>query len=438
MEVSHERRREIIAALRRGTVPQRGLDFLAVGLNSFEPAIASELNDVAQGAAKFKAVRGDYGCGKTFFGRWVQEFAKKKGFATAEVQISETETPLHRLETVYRRAMEQLSTTDTFLGAFRSIVDGWFYGLEEDVLAEGTIDPSDENKLSKRADELLEQRLSEITRATPQFSAALRAYRLAQRENDHPTAEGLAGWLAGQPHVAATIKRPAGIKGDVDHFAALSFLRGLLLILKDSGYSGLVLVLDEIETLQRVRGDVREKGLNALRQLLDDIDSGRFPNLYLMITGTPAFFDGPQGIQRLEPLAQRLHVDFQTDARFDNPRAVQLRLSAFNHDRLVEVGLKVRDLFLVDCESPDRIRRLANNQYIETLARSVAGKLGGKVGIAPRLFLKKLVADVLDRIDLFAEFDPNQHYQLTIDKGELNPVEREAQATTVDDIELDP
>ena len=120
----------------------------------------------------------------------------------------------------------------------------------------------------------------------------------------------------------------AGIKGDVDHFAALSFLRGLLLILKDSGFSGLVLVLDEIETLQRVRGDVREKGLNALRQLIDDIDGGRFPNLYLLTTGTPAFFDGPQGVQRLEPLAQRLHVDFQTDARFDNPRAVQLRLPA--------------------------------------------------------------------------------------------------------------
>ena len=164
------------------------------------------------------------------------------------------------------------------------------------------------------------------------------AYRAAQRQNDHATAEGLAGWLAGQPHVAASIKRVAGIKGDVDHFAALSFLRGLLLILKDSGYSGLVLVLDEIETLQRVRGDVREKGLNALRQLIDDIDGGRFPNLYLLITGTPAFFDGPQGVQRLEPLAQRLHVDFQTDARFDNPRAVQLRLASFDHDRLVEVG----------------------------------------------------------------------------------------------------
>jgi len=233
------------------------------------------------------------------------------------------------------------------------------------------------------------------------------------------------------------VKREAGVKGDVDHFAALSFLRGLLLILKDSGYSGLVLVLDEIETIQRVRSDVREKGLNALRQLIDDIDSGRFPGLYLVITGTPAFYDGPQGIKRLEPLAQRLHVDFQTDARFDNPRAVQLRLTTFDHERLVEVGTKVRDLFAANCESPDRVRRLANAEYIDTLARSMTGKLGGKVGITPRLFLKKLVADVLDRIDQFDDFNPREHYELTVTSSEMTSVEREAQAQNVDDIELD-
>jgi hypothetical protein len=437
MDISRERRREIIAALRKGTVPQRGLDFLAVGLNRFESVIAGELGDVAQGSSAFKAVRGDYGCGKTFFGRWVQEYAKKKGFAAAEVQISETETPLHRLETVYRRAMEQLSTADCFLGAFRSVIDGWFYALEEDVLAEPGIDPSDADSLARHADALLEQRLVEVTRATPQFAAALRHYRAAQRGGDHAAAEGLAGWLAGQPHVGAAVKRAAGIKGDVDHFAALSFLRGLLLILKDSGYSGLVLVLDEIETLQRVRGDVREKGLNALRQLIDDIDGGRFPNLYLLVTGTPAFFDGPQGVRRLEPLAQRLHVDFQTDARFDNPRAVQLRLPAFDHPRLVEVGVKVRDLFVTDSSAPERVSRRADNGYIETLARAVAGKLGGKVGIAPRLFLKKLVSDVLDRVDQFPDFDPTQHYQLTVDVSEMNTVEREAQARSVDDIEMD-
>ena len=196
-------------------------------------------------------------------------------------------------------------------------------------------------------------------------------------------------------------------------------------------------MLDEIETIQRVRSDVREKGLNALRQLIDDIDGGRFPGLYLVITGTPAFYDGPQGIRRLEPLAQRLHVDFQTDARFDNPRAVQLRLTTFDHQRLVEVGTKVRELFAADCVAPNRVRTLADSEYIESLARALTGKLGGKIGIAPRLFLKKLVVGVLDCIDQYEDFDPRKDYQLTVTSSEMTDVEREAQAQNVNDIELD-
>ena len=130
----------------------------------------------------------------------------------------------------------------------------------------------------------------------------------------------------------------------MDHFAALGFLQGLLTLLRDSGLPGLLIILDEVETLQRVRGDVREKALNAIRQLIDEVDAGRFPGLYLVITGTPAFFDGPQGVQRLVPLAQRLHTDFSTEARFDNPRAVQIRLPGFDIDSLVSLGRRVRDL----------------------------------------------------------------------------------------------
>jgi hypothetical protein len=116
---------------------------------------------------------------------------------------------------------------------------------------------------------------------------------------------------------------------------------------------------------------------------------------------------------------------------------VQLRLSPFDHKRLLEVGLKVRDLFTADCSAPERVWQLASDEYINVLARSVAGKLGGKVGIAPRLFLKKLVSDVLDRIDQFDDFDPTKHYQLTINTSEMTAIERESQAQSVDDIELD-
>jgi hypothetical protein len=437
MSISPQRRHEIIDALRRGTVPSHSLDAFATGLERFEDTLDQDLQTVKAAGSVFKAVRGEYGCGKTFFARWLAERAKRIGFAVSEVQISESETPLHRLETVYRRLMERLATADTPQGALRNVLDGWFYTLEEDVLAEGTLDASDNQRLLARTNELLEQRLAVVTAKAPMFSAALRGYREAQTAGDSAVADGIAAWLAGQPNVAAAAKRTAGVKGDIDHFGALNFLQGLLTVLRDSGHAGLLIVLDEVETIQRVRGDVRDKSLNALRQLIDEIDAGRFPGLYLLITGTPAFFDGPQGVQRLEPLAQRLHVDFKTDARFDNPRAVQIRLPAFDLARLSMVGGKVRDIFCAHALSPDRIAKNADDTYIHDLAQAVAGKLGGKVGIAPRLFLKKLVADVLDRIDQFPDFNPREHYSLTISESELKPIERNAMgAKTVDEIEL--
>jgi hypothetical protein len=435
--ISSARREDIISALRRGTVPSSGLDALAVGIEAFAPILDDELAAVAAGRGGFKAVRGEYGTGKTFFGRWLQERARARGFAATEVQINETETPLHRLETVYRRLVEHLATADTASGAFRGVIDGWFYALEQDVLADGAVSPEDATELLARTDALMDARLAGISKTAPAFSAVLRTYRRALAAGDAMLADGLISWLSGQPNVAASIKREAGIKGGLDHFGASNFLVGLLTILRDSGYPGLVVVLDEVETLQRMRTDTREKGLNALRQWIDEIDAGRYPGLYLIITGTPAFFDGPQGVQRLAPLAQRLHVDFGTDRRFDNPRAVQIRLIPFDHVALLAVGRRVRDLYATGQANEQRLRRIVDDDYIETLARAVAGGLGGKVGVAPRLFLKKLVADILDRVDLYQDFDPRRHYTLTLAENEMSVVERAAvNASTVDDIEL--
>jgi hypothetical protein len=438
VEVSPVRRAEIIDALRRGTVPARGLDVMAVGLGRFADAVDGELDKVAAGGAVFKAVRGEWGSGKTFALRWIAERARGKGFATSELQISETETPLHHLQTVYRRVIERLSVGDGEVGALRSVVDGWFYVLEEDVLAGGSVDEHDTTALITATDHLMEQRLGDVVRTAPAFGAVLRAYRAATYVGDHATADGLLAWLGGQPNVAASVKRAAGVKGEIDHAGALSFLQGLLRILRDSGHAGLFLAIDEVETLQRVRSDARDKSLNALRQMLDEIDGGRFPGLYLLITGTPPFFDGPQGVQRLAPLAQRLATDFSTDACFDNPRAVQLRLTGFDHDGLVELGAKVRDLYAQDRPTTERIHDHVDDRYVATLATAVTGSLGGKVGVTPRVFLKKLVGDVLDRVDQFETFDPRVDYHLTVGIEELTDEERNARAgLTPDDIELD-
>jgi hypothetical protein len=452
--VSPRRRREVIDALRRGTVPAAGLDLLAVGLDRFAPAFDRELETVSGGGSVFKAVRGEYGAGKTFLTRWLAECALRRGFAAAEIQVSETETPLHRLERVYRRLTESLRTAAFPPSALQPVLDSWLYTLERDAV---DADPSlaaeqtttvatgqpDTRRLIAAVDVLLERRLAAVSIRTPMFAQGLRAYHAATNAGDSAAAAGLAAWLGGQPNVGAAVKRAAGIRGELDHFGAMGFLQGLLTVLRDSGHPGLLIILDEVETLQRVRSDIRDKALNALRQLIDEVDAGRFPGLYLIITGTPAFFDGPSGASRLPPLAGRLATDFTGEARFDNPRAVQIRLPGFDLASVVELGAKVRDLYAAGAADPDRLRAAVDDAYLLELAEALGGTFGGRVGIVPRILLKKLVGDILDRVDQFPDYDPRRHYQPTVQAAELSAVERNAarippaQAADANSVELD-
>lgn len=173
--VSNRRRREVIGALRRGTVPEVGLDLLAVGLERFSDALDAELDTVAQAGGVFKAVRGEYGSGKTFFTRHLAERALRRGFAAAEVQISEVQTPLHRLETVYRRITESMRLSSVPPSAFRSALDSWLFTIESDVLAaRPELELADATALDAAVGDLLEQRLAAVSTRTPLFAQALR------------------------------------------------------------------------------------------------------------------------------------------------------------------------------------------------------------------------------------------------------------------------
>jgi hypothetical protein len=81
---------------------------------------------------------------------------------------------------------------------------------------------------------------------------------------------------------------------------------------------------------------------------------------------------------------------------------------------------------------------VADNVLVERLAQRIGGALGDAVGIAPRLFLKKLVADVLDRIEMFPDFDPARDYKLTLRQDEMTEEEKaRLPAASADDIRLE-
>jgi hypothetical protein len=413
--------RDIVAALRAGAVPRAGLEHFATGLDRLMPVVEGELDEVAAGAGRGRSkwVRGEYGSGKTFATRLLCARARARRFATTEVQISINDTPLHHLETVYRRLMERLTTDAHGEGAWRSVVDAWLYEVGDEVARLKGVsedDPQFEELVLAR----LEEKLADLSTRNPAFAQVLRAYHRAQQAGEFAVAQGLLAWVAGQPHVDRSILSRAGVKGNVDGQAALTFLRGVLLLLRQSGYGGLVLVLDEVETVQRMPPPTREKSLNALRQLVDMLANDELPGLYLVVTGTPAFFDDYKGLKGLAPLHQRIATRFDPDPQFDNLRAPQVRLLPFDGQRLLEVGQRVRDLYPASDEARKASR--ASPAFLRALAEQVTRGFGGKVSVTPRVFLRELV-DVLDKIDQYADYDPAARYQLRLDDADLSPDE---------------
>ncbi|MCG8557319.1 MAG: BREX system ATP-binding protein BrxD [Proteobacteria bacterium] len=410
----------IVSALRSGLVPSQGLEHLATGLDALVDAVNEELDFVAGGKGLSKWIRGEYGTGKTFAARYLCAHARQRRFATSEVQISINDTPLHHLETVYRRLIERLETAADGPNAFQAIVEGWLYQVGDEVTRLRGIS-EDDPAFADATEQRLEDKLADLSRRNPAYAQVLRAYHRATHEGDFATAQGLLAWLAGQPHTDRSVLKAAGVKGKVDGQASLTFLAGLLQLLEQSSYAGLVVVLDEVETIQRMNAQTREKSLNALRQLMDMLAKDELPGLYLVVTGTRDFYEGYKGLKGLAPLHQRVQVNFGKDATFDNLKAPQVRLLPFTEDRLLTVGKKVRDLY--PAKHGERVSQKMGDAFLKALVNQVTAGFGGSVALAPRLFLRELV-DVLDRVDQHEAYDPAEHYKLDLgDESKLTPEE---------------
>lgn len=409
----------IVNALRSGLVPNVGLEHFATGLEALVAAVNEDLDFVASGKGLSKWIRGEYGTGKTFAARYLCAKARARRFASSEVQVSINDTPLHHLETVYRRLIEKLETAADGPNAFQAIVEGWLYQVGDEVTRLRGI-REDDPGFPDATEQRLEDKVADLSKRNPAFAQVLRAYHRATHEGDFATAQGLLAWLAGQPHTDRSVLSTAGVKGKVDGQASLTFLAGLLQLLRQSGYDGLVVVLDEVETVQRMNAQTREKSLNALRQLMDMLAKEELPGLYVVVTGTRDFFEGYKGLKALAPLYQRVQVNFSEDSRFDNLKAPQVRLTPFTDDRLLAVGTRIRNLY--PAKNPSRVLERVSDGFLQGLISQVTAGFGGKVALAPRLFLRELV-DVLDRVDIHADYDPREHYTLELDDGKLTPEE---------------
>ncbi len=399
MGISERDIEHLFERLRSGVVPERGLEAFAVGIEKQRSEVGRQLKLAADGEGVFKFLRGGYGCGKTFMARLALSEAQAQGFATSFVVVSDNDLHFHKFDDVYRKVVQELGTASCARGALGDIIDQWIARVEDSLVSGGADEESAD--FDAQVEKRLEEDLVSFTggKAPDDMARALRVIFALKQKGALAEAGALLSWLSGSENVASGAKRLAQIKGDIGSREALDYLLGILEIVKAAGYKGLVIVIDEAETILRMRGDVRGKSLNGIRQICDAAD--RYKGLLWVFTGTPEFFDTRRGVAGLQPLHDRIR--FLSHGGFANLRQAQLELKPFDALRLKEVALKLRELY----PTGDRLRlvRQITTDFIDRLVAQVTAGFKGDVGVVPRQFLRQFV-DVLDLTAERADFDP--------------------------------
>jgi hypothetical protein len=415
--LTHRDRQHVFEALRKGLVPERGIDAFAEGIEKQRAELQRQLDLAAAGEGSIKFLRGGYGCGKTFMARLALLDAQSQGFATSFVVVSDNDLKFHRFDDVYRKVMGELGTAACPRGALGDILDRWIGEVERTLMASGD-DPEAadfDGKVRKRMDD----DLVALTggQAPQDFVRVIQTVFDCKQRGDTGEAGSLISWLCGSGNVGAGAKKIAGIKGDIGSRDALDYLRGVVEIVKAAGYKGLVIVIDEAETILRMRTDSRHKSLNGIRQIADA--AGSYPGLLWLVTGTPDFFDTRQGVAGLAPLHDRIH--FLKQGRFASLRQAQLELTPFDAERLRSVALRLREFF----PALDRARLEAevSTRFIDRLVAEVTRGFRGDVGVVPRQFLREFVTQ-MDLVDEHADYHPERDYGFKPD--DLTPEEQHA------------
>lgn len=393
----------VFESLRKGLVPERGIDAFAVGIEKQRGEVHRQLELAGDGEGTIKFLRGGYGCGKTFMARLALLDAQAKGFATSFVVVSDNDLRFHCFDDVYRKVVTELGTASCPRGALGDILDRWIGRVEEALIGAGEDEtaPDFDAQVRRRIDE----DLAALTggKAPQDFIRVIQAIFDLKQRGELAEAGALLSWLAGSGNVAASVKKTAGIKGDIESRDALDYLRGVVEIVKAAGYKGLVIVIDEAETILRMRKDSRHKSLNGIRQIADA--AGAYPGLLWLFTGTPDFFDSRHGVAGLTPLHDRIR--FLKQGRFASLRQAQLELTPFDAERLRAVALRLRELYPTTDQS--RLDGKVSTPFIERLVAQVTAGFKGDVGVVPRQFLREFVTQ-LDLVEEHGDYDPMTEY----------------------------
>ncbi len=374
----------ILQALAAGVVPHIGLQHIQVGRIAELEVLVRDTERIVDGGSTFRLIIGEYGSGKTFFLNLVRLIALEKKCATVHADLS----PNRRLHATdgharhfYSELVNSLSTrTKPDGGALPSIVERFVTEcVKQASLQSLPVENVVDSRLSGFADHV----------GGSDYATVLKAYwRGSEDGNDQLKSDALR-WLRAEFSTKTEARQALGVRNIIDDDTFYDSLKLLAGFVRLCGYSGLLVILDELVNLYKLQNArARNQNYEQLLLMINESHSGQLAGIGFVLGGTPEFLmDTRRGLFSYEALQSRLAENAYAKPGIIDPYSPVIRLKNLTPEELHVLLERIRHIFA----SGNERKELIPDEGLTAFMRHCSKHIGGAYFRTPRNTIKAFV-----------------------------------------------
>lgn len=421
MKSSIIKRRErdaIMNALRAGVVPKMGLRHIQVGRKREIEELVRDLELNCEGGASIRFIIGEYGSGKTFFLNLIRLVALEKGIVVLSADLS----PVRRLQatggqarSLYAEMSRNTATrTKPNGGAMSSVVQRFATQVVSKAKANG-----------EPPEYVIREQLAHLQELTGgyDFAEVIARYWEGFETGNERLCSNALRWLRAEYSTRIEARKALGVRTIIDDANVYDQLKLFSLFVREAGYKGLLISLDEMVNIHKLTSSQARKGnYEQILRILNDVLQGNTSHISFIMAGTPEFLmDTRRGLYSYDALQTRLAENpFAREGLIDTSGPV-IRLPNLTQEDVFVLLCNIRRVVQGDSPSlPD--------SALESFMAHCSRRIGDAYFRTPRNTIKAFV-------DLLAvlEQNPRADWQALI--GEVDLSEDGGMSTSNDELD---
>ena len=384
-------------SLKGGVVPRVGLNYVTVGRTAEIDALLRDVEMIAEGGASFRFIVGKYGSGKSFLLQTIRNYVMAKNFVVVDADLS----PERRLQgtrgqglATYKELIRNMSTkTKPEGGALSLILDRWISNIQQQVLSESDLSPTD-----PALQKLVEKRISAVIGSLNEmvhgfdFARLLTLYYQAYCSDDDETKAKVLKWFRGEYTTKTEARAELGVGIIITDDDWYEYLKLFAAFLKQAGYAGMLVLIDELVNIYKIPNAItRQYNYEKILTMYNDAMQGKAHHIGFLLGGTPQCMEDPRrGVYSYEALRSRLAEGHFSGEHKDLLSPVIRLLPLTNEEMLILIE-KLADIHAGLYE----YQQIVTQQDMVDFIQVEFGRIGADSHITPREVIRDFI-EVLD------------------------------------------